>query len=186
LNKPKKKLRKRDLDKYPALNPRLNARTRYEVLDMDYLRDLDDAELKYLNKFMAEYVSGAFKKNGDGTYSDDNFYKTIDERRERWRNNNARNRCGLTIANATGMAIRSDDIAAVLDDVFLQNMQYDNKVEELVIGIESFGGQQAIDNNIAQKQYEDYLLIKSGTLDEESLAKMGSAYIEMLLRMYNT
>jgi hypothetical protein len=109
--------KKRDLDKYPALNPRLNAKTRFEVLDMDYLKKLDDAELKFMNQFMAEYVSGAFKKTDDGTYSSDNFHKTVDERRECYSRNNTRNRCGLTISNATGQTYRCDDISAFMDSL---------------------------------------------------------------------
>ncbi len=183
--KEKKKLRKRDLDKYPALNPRLNARTRYEVLDMDYLKELTDAELKYLNKFMAEWVSGAFKKDKDGNYSEDNFYKTVEERRERWHNNNVRNRCGLTIANATGNSIRSDDITTLIDQSLSEAMVDDDKVEKFVIGIEDAGGYKAIEDKIEDEQYQDYLKVKSGVMTEEELVKFGKAYADMLLKLYD-
>ena len=81
-NQKKSGKKKRELDKYPALNPRLNAKTRFEVLDMDYLKKLDDAELKFMNQFMGEYVSGAFKKDDTGEYSQENLHKTPEERRE--------------------------------------------------------------------------------------------------------
>lgn len=116
--KPKKSgKKKRELDKYPALNPRLNAKTRFEVLDMDYLKDLDDASLKYMNQFMSEYVSGGFKKDEDGGYSDENLNKTPEERRECYGRNNARTRCGLTVSNATGQTYRCDDISAFMDSL---------------------------------------------------------------------
>ncbi len=113
--------KKRDLDKYPALNPRLNAKTRFEVLDMDYIKKLPDAELKYLNQFMGEYVSGAFKKDEDGDYSKENLHKTVEERRECYTRNNTRNRCGLTISNATGQTIRCDDMNEFIDSLNSDN-----------------------------------------------------------------
>lgn len=113
----KKSKKKRDLEKYPALNPRLNAKTRFEVLDMDYLRKLDAEHLDFLNQFMGEYVSGAFKKTDEGDYSDENLHKTVEERRECYTRNNTRNRCGLTISNATGQTYRADDINAFVDNL---------------------------------------------------------------------
>ena len=116
MSKKKEKIKKkRDLDKYPALNPRLNAKTRFEVLDMDYLKKLSDDDLKYMNQFMAEYVSGAFKKNEKGDYNSDNFHKSIEERRECYSRNNTRNRCGLTVSNARGQTYRCDDIGEFID-----------------------------------------------------------------------
>lgn len=176
--KEKKKLKKRDLDKYPALNPKLNARTRFELLDMDYLRDLDDAELKYLNQFMAEWVSGAFKKDGDD-YSDQNFYKTKEERQERWRNNNGRNRCQLTIANATGMSLRSDDISAIVDDALFKASIEDNKVEKFVIRIEDAGGYETILDKEDDERYVDYLALKAGK------TTLGKGYEDLLLKLYD-
>jgi hypothetical protein len=184
--KEKKKLKKRDLDKYPALNPRLNARTRYEVLDMDYLKDLSDAELKFLNKFMAEYVSGSFKKDVVGGYSDENFHKTPEERKECYTRNNVRNRCGLTIANATGHSIRSDDITALIDEVLSSSVVDDDKVEKLVIGIEDAGGYDNINDKIEDERYQDYLKLKNTDMTEEELVKFGKAYAAMLLELYDS
>lgn len=82
---------------------------------MDYLKKLSDAELKFMNQFMAEYVSGAFKKDDNGEYSSDNFHKNPEERRECYTRNNARTRCGLTVSNATGQTYRSDDINSFID-----------------------------------------------------------------------
>jgi hypothetical protein len=99
------------------LNPRLNAKTRFEVLDMDYLKKLDDAQLQFMNQFMGEYVSGAFKKDENGNYSKENLHKTVEERRECYTRNNVRNRCGLTISNATGQTYRADDITSFMDNL---------------------------------------------------------------------
>jgi hypothetical protein len=109
--------KKRDLDRFAALNPRLNAKTRYEVLDMDYLKKLSEDELVFMNQFMAEYVSGAFKKEEDGEYSEENFHKTPEERRECYTRNNVRNRCAMTVASATGNLIKVDDIGSLIDEL---------------------------------------------------------------------
>jgi hypothetical protein len=101
---------------------------------MDYLKTLDDASLKYMNQFMSEYVSGGFKKDEDGGYSDENLNKTPEERKECYGRNNARSRCGLTISNATGQTYRCDDIAAFMDSLTDITMMTDsvNDISNLV------------------------------------------------------
>ena len=84
---------------------------------MDYLKKLNKDELEFLNQFMAEYVSGAFKKDENGGYSEDNLHKSVEERRECYTRNNTRNRCGLTISNATGQTYRSDNLEEYLDEM---------------------------------------------------------------------
>lgn len=48
---------------------------------------------------MGEIVSGSFKKNKDGTYSDDNLIKDVEERRAIWRDNNQRMKCVMTVGD---------------------------------------------------------------------------------------
>ena len=148
--------KKRDLDKYPALNPRLNAKTRYEILDMDYLRTLSDDELKYLNQFMAEYVSGAFKKSEDGDYSKDNFHKTVEERRECYNRNNVRNRCGLTISNAIGQTFRCDDINSFVDTITCEEyVKNANALSDRVFD-EYEGSYDDLEEDILSEMIKDY------------------------------
>jgi hypothetical protein len=150
--KTEKRKKKRDLDKYPALNQRLNAKTRFEVLDIDYLKKLDDAELKFMNQFMGEYVSGAFKKTDNGEYSEENFHRTPEERRECYTRNNTRNRCGLTVSNATGQTYRCDDISSFMDSL--------TDVDSMVDGTNSF-------SNLVQDEYDgDYDMLKEDILAE--------------------
>ena len=150
--------KKRDLEKYPALNPRLNAKTRFEVLDMDYIKKLNKSELEYLNQFMGEYVSGAFKKTSEGEYSEDNMHKTTKERRECYTRNNTRNRCGLTVSNATGQTYRSDDIAGFMDSLTDTDSMVNgvNCFSDYVI--DEFGGDnEEFELSIVKEMYEDYL-----------------------------
>lgn len=155
--KKKSARKKRDLDKYPALNPRLNARTRFEVLDMDYLKKLSDEELRFMNQFMAEYVSGSFKKDENGEYSKENLHKTDEERRECYTRNNVRNRCGLTVSNATGQTYRADDILEFLDGMSNINSSPDsvNVISDIVID-EYYGDTDALEEDIMREMWEDY------------------------------
>lgn len=149
--------KKRDLEKYPALNPRLNAKTRFEVLDMDYLKKLSTEELEYLNKFMAEYVSGAFKKDDTGGYSSENLHRTQEERRECYTRNNTRNRCALTISNATGQTLRSDDIIDILDSITEEESfrKNDNILSETVMD-EYEGDYELLEQELLIEMWNDY------------------------------
>lgn len=157
MSKAKKIRKKRDLEKYPALNPRLNAKTRFEVLDMDYLKKLSPEELEFMNKFMAEYVSGSFKKDENGEYSSDNFHKTQEERRECYTRNNTRNRCGLTVSNATGQTVRSNDILDILDNTASKEQcsQDFHALSDIIL--ESYDGTyELLEQDILIQMWQDY------------------------------
>lgn len=183
--KKEKGKKKRDLEKYPALNPRLNAKTRFEVLDMDYLKKLGKSDLEYLNQFMGEYVSGAFKKTSEGEYSEDNMHKTLEERRECYTRNNTRNRCGLTVSNATGQTYRSDDIAGFMDSL--------TDADAMVEGVNSFsdyvfdefnGNNEEFEMSIVKEMYEDYLKCTNPQCAADK--KMAqSNYGKMLISKFN-
>jgi len=183
--KKKQTRKKRDLDKYPALNPRLNARTRFEVLDMDYLKKLSDEELKFMNQFMAEYVSGSFKKDENGEYSKDNLHKTDEERRECYTRNNVRNRCGLTVSNATGQTYRADDILEFLDGINTEGSEFSNYnvVSDMVMDQYS-GDFEALEDDILEEMYEDYqICLSPKTAADRKMAE--SNYGKRLMDLFN-
>jgi hypothetical protein len=124
---------------------------------MEYLKKLNDAELKYLNQFMAEYVSGAFKKTEEGDYSSDNMHKTIEERRECYSRNNSRNRCGLTISNATGQTLRCDDINELIDSTTYVDLINSNSNEFSDFLFDEYGMcYEDLTAQIQHEMYEDY------------------------------
>jgi hypothetical protein len=183
--KKKQTRKKRDLDKYPALNPRLNARTRFEVLDMDYLKKLSDEELKFMNQFMAEYVSGSFKKDDNGEYSKDNLHKTDEERRECYTRNNVRNRCGLTVSNATGQTYRADDILEFLDGINTEGSEFSNYnvVSDMVMDQYS-GDFESLEDDILEEMYEDYqTCLSPKTAADRKMAE--SNYGKRLMDLFN-
>lgn len=57
----KKKRTRRSQSEFPALDPKLNLKTRQKLLDYDYLDQLNDKELQFLNDFSNEYVNADFK-----------------------------------------------------------------------------------------------------------------------------
>lgn len=163
------------------MNPRLNAKTRFDVLDMDYLNKLDDASLEFLNRAMGEYVSGAFKKEENGEYSEENLHKTQAERRECYTRNNVRNRCALTVANATGNTLHCDDISSLIDAQRDVDSEAGSASWEGDFLANNFDGEEAkLEEEIEQQRKEDYELCKNPTtIAHRKMAE--SAYGKMLL-----
>lgn len=124
---------------------------------MDYLKKLSTEDLEYMNRFMAEYVSGAFKKDDIGEYSSENLHKTQEERRECYTRNNTRNRCALTISNATGQTLRSDDIMDIVDNISKDDCirQNPNSLSELVMD-EYDGDYELLQQDLFIEMWEDY------------------------------
>jgi hypothetical protein len=59
----KKKTTRRSSSKYPALDPRLNLKTRSELIEIDYLDKLSEKDKQWLNDFNSEFVNADFKTN---------------------------------------------------------------------------------------------------------------------------
>lgn len=59
----KKKPSRRSSSRYPALDPKLNLKTRAKLLDADYLDKLSDTELQWYNDFHNEFTHADFKTN---------------------------------------------------------------------------------------------------------------------------
>lgn len=152
---------------------------------MDYLKKLDEESLRYMNQFMAEYVSGAFKKDDNGDYSSENLHKTAEERRECYTRNNTRNRCGLTISNATGQTLRSDNINDFMDSMTNADEMVDsvNKLSDLVFD-EYAGDYELMEEDVLAEMIEDYnKCINPKTESDRKMAE--SNYGKMLLLKFN-
>jgi hypothetical protein len=91
--------KKRSSVKYPGLDPSVNIRIRWELIsDYDYLDKLGDKEKEWLNKFTKEYVNAEI----DNKQKRKNLHKTKALIRDCYNRNNARNRCVLSKAKASG------------------------------------------------------------------------------------
>lgn len=104
LEKPIKKINRRNQAQYPALSPELNLKTRYKELDFDYLDKLSDKDKAWLNNFAEEYV------HANLTHKGKKLHKTKRLRKAVYDKNNARNRDLYTRTQAMGHHIRLDDI----------------------------------------------------------------------------
>lgn len=99
-----KKETKRSKQKYPALKPEFNLKSRYNLIDYDYLHKLNDKEKEWLNRFTEEYV------NADMNHGGKRLHKTKKLRKDCYDRNNARNRCALTKAQAYGSSVSLTDL----------------------------------------------------------------------------
>lgn len=93
---------RRSKSPYPALDPRLNLKSRAEIIETDYInglydkdgnqviRALTEDEKAWLNKFYTETVNASFVK--DGT----DFYTSSEDRKKLYTENNKRNSCVFT------------------------------------------------------------------------------------------
>lgn len=100
----KKRKSKRSQERYPALKPELNLKSRFEVIDYDYVGKLSEKEKDYLNRFTEEWANANFKHEGP------RIMKTKEDERQSYARNNARNRCTWTKAKASGSSEQLEDL----------------------------------------------------------------------------
>jgi hypothetical protein len=155
---------KRSKNKYPNLQKNLNLKRRQELIDFDYIDELNEEEKEWLNKFMGEYMGASFPrqvvKKKDGTvykrYSPNNLHKRED-RLDIYDRNNARNRDiyskklssgGLNfLEESTLDNIREKDLSADINsfedaiierDLFLKDLEiYKIEIEEYLNSIKN-------------------------------------------------
>lgn len=100
------KKNKRSKSKHPALKPELNLKSRYELIDYDYVSKLTEKEKEWLNKFTEEYVNASLNTED----LNKNFHNTDELKKDCYKRNNARNRDILTKAKASGNHISIDEL----------------------------------------------------------------------------
>lgn len=101
---PKRKPKnRRSATEYPALKKQFNLKTRADAAEIDYLHKLNDKEKEWLNNFTEERVNANFNHKGKI------IHKTKALRKECYDMNNARNRCILTRAKASGQLVSIHD-----------------------------------------------------------------------------
>lgn len=96
-----KKKTKRSQVEYPALKPNMNPRVNREYADYDYLDQLSEEELKFLNDFEEEWGNAAVGKQSEAEKN--RFHKTKELVKDCTDRKNARQRCMYGIAKANGL-----------------------------------------------------------------------------------
>ena len=133
------KKNKRASKKFPALDPRVNSRTKQQYIDYDYLDKLTQDEKEWLNRFSGEYYSGDFKKEsgsvrGDGKYLKDCIHPTdAATRKECYDRNNHNNMDYFSVAKAKGeMLYPTDMIEAVDETTYAEINEFERLMESAI------------------------------------------------------
>lgn len=100
-----KKRTRRSREKYPALNPALNLKTRSKLIDYDYISKLSEEDKAFLNTFTEEYTNAGFSKN-----KKKHLHKSKRLKKDCYDRNNSRNRDILTKAEAMGKVTLWEDV----------------------------------------------------------------------------
>lgn len=123
-----KKRSRRSQTKYPALQPEFNLKTRYELIDFDYLKKLTDDEKEWLNNFMEEYANASFNHKGK------KIHKEKKHKKDSYDRNNARNRDILTRLKASGQIEYLEELSRFIykaEDNNLEDFESTNLLENL-------------------------------------------------------
>jgi len=104
--------------KYPGLVKGVNSKLRHEYMDEDYIDKLNDEEKQWLSNFNEEWLSGNFSHKGEI------FHKTVQEKRDCYNRNNARNRDIQAIAKATGRIVDYESAREMLEGLKYNNYTY--------------------------------------------------------------
>lgn len=103
VNRPKAK-NKRSKNKFSALDPKLNLKSRAELIDFDYVDKLTDKEKEFLNTFSEEF------NNANFSHGKKILHKSRALKKDCYGMNNRRNRDILTRAKAMGNIEYIEDI----------------------------------------------------------------------------
>ena len=120
----KKKITKRNKEKYKEVRPNLNLKSRYEELQdiNDYFDTLPPKEKEWMNKFVGEYVNASFKKDTK------HLHKTKKLKKACYDKNNSRNRDIMTKKKITASL-------NYLEDINKKDLLY-NPEEEIIFVID--------------------------------------------------
>ena len=113
----------------------MNLRSRYELIEVDYLHKLNDKELKWLNAFNEEEINANMKHKGP------KLNRSKKAQRECYNRNNARNRDILTRGKAAADLKYMEDLS--------KEERYTKSVEDKLIDLEekTYGFGDTSDNS---------------------------------------
>lgn len=95
---------KRSRNKYPALDPKYNLKSRSDLYDFDYLDKLSDKEKEWLNTFSEEF------NNANFNHGKKILHKSKLLKKDCYGMNNRRNRDILTMQKAKGAILYIEEL----------------------------------------------------------------------------
>lgn len=130
-----------------SLNPAYQPRVRKELIDFDYIDQLNDDDKKWLAQFVDESIGANIRKTKNGKIRAGHIHNTLELAKECYDANNKRNNDVLSVTKANGLLSDIQQATDKNDGWYITNS---NLTEEAILA--------KIDNN----NEEDMIL----TLDE--------------------
>lgn len=93
--------------------PEYNLKRRQPLIDMDYIDQLSEEEKDWLNSFIEGYINADFSN-----IKTRRIFKTKEQRRLIYRENNARNRCKIENVNINGMLNYEEYLKLIEEEVY--------------------------------------------------------------------
>ena len=119
---------KRSKVKYPGLTHNVNPKTRWELIDHDYVDDLTDEEKSWLSNFNEEYLSGNFTHKGK------RLHKTKKAKQACYTRNNARNRDIMTLGRVNNWVSDVEDFG-VKNQLEVKTAEISFNHEDIVVAL---------------------------------------------------
>ena len=139
--KPKTKSKgghKRKAAKYPGVMPEMHPRSRWEYIDLDYVKKLSDSDKAYMSKFMDEYYGATLAPVADPEQWNKDFHNTKETRKQCQDRNNARNRDLFTANRTAGYNSSLHDrfgrVVSSVEQLDLNPLDHENILHELIDG----------------------------------------------------
>lgn len=124
----KKSKKRRSKIKNASLVKKYNSKLRQEYLDYDYLEQLSEEELEFLNDFTSEWLNASVPSQKNARKA--RFHKTKKLVKDCTDRNNARNRCMYGLAKA-GHALDSTGTSHQLSD-YIDDVSNIHKTEDVL------------------------------------------------------
>ena len=112
-----------------SLYPQHNTKVRKELLDADYLKDLDPETFRWYAQFTDEYVGGAVHKNKQGKVKSGYLHNTKALAKKCYDDNNRRNIDIYTVTKANHLMSNIDDELSNNDGWYVANPGLDEDAQ---------------------------------------------------------
>ncbi len=116
---------KRESKKYPAVNPEVNLKSRYEeIMDInEYFGKLSEKDKEWMNQFTEEYVNASFSKKKKP------LHKTKRLKKDCYDRNNSRNRDVMVKTKITNHLLYTEELLAKDDKTYYPEDDINEKID---------------------------------------------------------
>jgi hypothetical protein len=150
-----------------SLYPQHNTKVRKELLDADYLKDLDPETLKWYAQFTDEYVGGAVHKTKNGKVKSGHLHNTKALAKQCYDANNRRNIDIYAVTKANHLMSNIDDELSNNDGWYVANPGLDEDAQ--INNIDNPEENDAM-------PLEEYILLKS-QMNEKRQHELEEIYV---------